>query len=418
MSVLTKSNLRKLPLLLFFVFVVMFPKGGVKPGGIPLTWGYMLLPVFALAVLLGFIAKAEFIKLSLERFCVLFALLPFQIVVLFTLVAFGYTDAGLTLSLMTGFFAIPLVLIWILSKAVDRMDLHFAMRCLRFIVLVVSLFGIFLFIYKIVTGHFIDIPYLTVNGDEIDPLLGKDNNRGFASKLVSTYNNGNIYGVSILMLLPLYSYIEKRKFRRALVKFSIILTLSRTAWIGLILSELLDQFYINAPPFQALRRLKVPRKWALKSFRLLIVITAIGVGVVAALNSVGFGMDFLFDKSLGGRSDQLASLTHFTILPNQAFDAISEIVYASIISQFGILGLLAYLSAMATPVLMSLSGFIYGANSKYKKSITAGLIIYLGVSVSDGALLLIPVLLFFWSLVSLLVSSNLFTMTIPYIYLV
>ena len=53
-------------------------------------------------------------------------------------------------------------------------------------------------------GKFIEIPFLTVNAGDYGTLEStKHINRGGYLKLISTYNNGNVYGVATLILLPL-----------------------------------------------------------------------------------------------------------------------------------------------------------------------------------------------------------------------
>ena len=89
-------------------------------------------------------------------------------------------------------------------------------------VLFVSAYGIFLFFYKLGTGSFIEIPYLTVNAGDLGELEGKSIDRGGIFKLISTYNNGNVYGISILILLPLYAHLEKRLSRVLTVKASLV----------------------------------------------------------------------------------------------------------------------------------------------------------------------------------------------------
>jgi O-antigen ligase len=83
-----------------------------------------------------------------------------------------------------------------------------------------------------------------------------------------------------------------------------------------------------------------------------------------------------------------------------------EIVYLGILHNFGIVGLGAYLLAMAGPLLLYAARVLPFASTEYKRSLAAGLVIYLVVSMSDGALLFIPVMVFFWFVASLLLSDN------------
>src|SRR5690606_34127372 len=129
-------------------------------------------------------------------------------------------------------------------------DLDLLLRAVRMAVLLVSAYGIFLFFYKLATDSFIEIPYLTVNAGDVGELEGKSIDRGGVFKLISTYNNGNVYGISLLMLLPLYTFLEKRLSSVLTVKASLVLTLSRTVWAGLVVYEVLSRLYVRRPTWK------------------------------------------------------------------------------------------------------------------------------------------------------------------------
>ena len=69
------------------------------------------------------------------------------------------------------------------------------------------------------------------------------------TKIMSTYQNGNLFGIGLLLIYPLvYSYYNKRKNRKmcnlSLVLFivCIFLTLSRACWLGYALSIFIEIF--------------------------------------------------------------------------------------------------------------------------------------------------------------------------------
>ncbi|HEX2094395.1 MAG TPA: hypothetical protein VHG28_18470 [Longimicrobiaceae bacterium] len=373
-------------------FLLIFPKGGIKIAGIPLTWGYLGLALFfcwfPLALLFGKSAPVRKIRLVIPAL-----LVPFQLLVWMALLTNGTGDMGFAISLITTFFFIPWMLVLVLGIHLDRIDLAFLFRLIRIGVFLVSVYGIFLFFYRLRTGTFIEIPYLTVNAGDVGGLEDKYINRGGVFKLISTYNNGNIYGVSILTLLPLYTWLERSTARHLVVKFSLLLTLSRTVWAGLILHEILHRLYVKGISGRAL---------ALLLTSLLLV----AAGLWYAIDLMGWNMAFLFDRRLGGRIGQFRALENATVFPQTEFLAILEIVYLSVLHNFGILGLGAFLLGMGAPVLLHLAGVLPFARTQYKRSLAAGLLIYLFVANSDGALLFIPVMVFYWFVVSLLLSSN------------
>lgn len=397
---------RNIILLIFLLFVLIFPKGGLKIGQVPITWGYVVLVAIAIAHIPKKLVSGSIFFLDRERWTVLAALVPFQVVTTASLFLLGFLETGFAISLLSGFIALPWIVVWLFSDFVETLDLRFFAKVFRIGVLAVASYGIVLFGTKIVTGHFVEVPYLTVNANDVGHLEEKDNDRGFAFKLISTYNNGNVYGASILMILPLYAIVEKRRWRVAVVKVSLLLTLSRTAWIGLVLNELLNVFYVHAPPLRVLAGAAVNRRWLRQLTKSGTIVIIILVTVAVGVSLAGFKANFLMDKNLGGRVDQLRLLRNVTLFPSKTFDSVTEIVYASILSQFGIVGLISFMLAIATPIFLSVCGFVANSSSRYKKSITSGLVIYLVIAASDGAMLFIPVLLFYWSLVSLLVARG------------
>ena len=91
-----------------------------------------------------------------------------------------------------------------------------------------------------------DIPGLTVNLSdyrEMGPLwfMQKSNGTDKAnSKMVSTYQNGNLFGINLVFIYPLvyYYYSKKEKIKTfSLILFitCAFLTLSRTCWLGIVL---------------------------------------------------------------------------------------------------------------------------------------------------------------------------------------
>jgi hypothetical protein len=274
------------------------------------------------------------------------------------------------------------------------MPLDYLFRLIRGGVLTVAAYGIALFFWRILTGDFIEVPYLTVNAADYGTMeTEKYNNRGGIFKLISTYNNGNIYGISILLLLPLYAYLEKCPFRAAIVKLSLILTLSRTVWMGLLLYEMVHRLYVR-------------RVSARTVFALFGAVGLVGGGIWYSLTLMSGSTGFLFDRGLGGRLGQFRALESVGALPNAPFIWIAEIVYLSVAEGFGIVGLVAFLIGMGAPLAAHFMGVVPFANTVYKRSLAAALVVYLFVALSDGALLYIPVMAFYWFVVSLLLSDN------------
>lgn len=380
-------------IILFLVgFLLVFPKGGIKVAGVPLTWGYIGLALaflwFPLALLRGKSAPV-----SRARLLVPALLIPFQLTVWMGLLMNGVRDTGFAISLVVTFFFVPWMLVLVLGIHLDGMDLGYLFRLVRTGILAVAVYGIFLFFYRLKTGSFIEIPFLTVNAGDVGGLENKYIDRGGVFKLISTYNNGNIYGVSLLTLLPLYAWLERSTARNLAVKFSLLLTLSRTVWAGMILYEILQRVFVRKLSARALLVLAAS------------LLTVVG-GLMYTLTLMGWDVSFLFDRQLGGRAYQLGALDAATALPRTQFEAILEIVYLSVLHNFGLLGLAGFIVGMAAPVALYFVGALPFTGTEYKRSLAAGLVIYLFVAMSDGALLFIPVMVFYWFIVSLLLSGN------------
>lgn len=391
-AVRSPRRVERLVLLFLVAFLLVFPKGGIKVGEVPITWGYLGLGLILLWLPYALLARRS-VELRTVRLACLAFLLPFQLVSWSGLLANGVGGAGFTLSFITAFFVVPLAMVLVIGIHVDRLDLSLLLRAVRWSVLLVSAYGIFLFVYKLGTGSFIEIPYLTVNAGDVGTLEGKHIDRGGIFKLISTYNNGNIFGICMVMLLPLYAYLEPRLSRQLVVKGALLLTLSRTVWAGWLAYEVLHRLYVRRVTWRSLGVMAV---W--------VGIAAAGVGF--ALSLLGRGAAFLVDRRLGGRIDQLRYLAEASILPSEEFDSISEMIYFSIAHNFGVLGLTCFVLALAGPLILHLGGFLPQMQSPYKKSLALGLLLYLIVALSDGAILLIPVMPIYWFVATLLLSDN------------
>jgi hypothetical protein len=395
------TRLQRFVILSLGLFLLFFPKGGFKVAQIPLTWGYMLIFCFAFFCFIDLIFNIKTLAFSWKRWVSLLALIPFQIVLIFSFLLNGVGSVGFAVSAIVSLVLIPWIFVFVFGRAVERIDFRYVAKLIRYGVFFVATYGVFLFFYKILTGAFIEIPFVTVNSGDLGELDYKHIDRGGVFKLISTYNNGNIYGVCMLMLLPVYDKIERLSIPRAILKISLMLTLSRTVWFGLVLYELSRLVFFKERGGGAGEGVKKSRASGL-------VYLSIGtvfflILVFYFVNSVGFDSSFLFDRDLGGRSGQLASLRDFTWLPQKPFEGISEIVYASVLDQFGFFGLVSFLLAFVTPLLVA---FPRCRDDAMRKAMYLGGVIYLFVCVSDGAMLLIPVMAFYWFLVTFLLRRE------------
>ena len=380
-------------LFLLCVFMFAFPKGGFKVGEIPLTWGYLLLFIFTFFSSFSVISQHDNYYVKQIRRYVLLLCLPFQIYCVQILLLSSITvSVGFLLSFILSIVIMPFIFLFLLNKEIDttRFERIFSpvfINCVRF----VAIFGLVLFFLRILSGKTFEIPYLTVNIDDIGTLdTLKYNMRGSISKLVSTYNNGNLYGISLLILTPLYFERERFFLFKIILIISLVLTLSRTVWIGILLYTLL--FFSS--------KITTAKGWAVL---LLAAFSIIFFGPII-LNLIGVNLNFLFDSGLGGRASQLTVFDNLSLFGDFNFVGMGEIVYASILQNFGFLGIFLFILYLFAPVLVFLM---------YKKRLTTydnskaywGLLIYCIIAISDGAILLIPVMAFYWFMSSYIFRS-------------
>ncbi len=111
------------------------------------------------------------------------------------------------------------------------------------------------------------------------------------------------------------------------------------------------------------------------------------------------------DRFLGNRIGQLDVLQYVQWISTEPFDGIYEVIYLGVLRSFGILGLIAFLFGMLFPLLLYKVEKGKGQAPIWQSSVVLGLILYLITACADGALLLIPVMCFYWFLVFLLLLS-------------
>jgi len=203
-------------------------------------------------------------------------------------------------------------------------------------------------------------------------------------------------GNTLVSSLPLYKYLETSTFKKILVKLSIILTLSRTVWIGFIISEFFYNFFILKNKKKALI------KFLISSLCFTIIL------LIFAKFYLDKALSWYFDTTLGGRLlDKSFEVNFFSTMP---FIQIEEMVYLSIFNTFGFLGLLFFIIGMT----FSLFNYLF-KNMNIEKSpidlcIFFGLLTYLIISISDSASLYIPVMAFYWFLSSFLQTKKLLSL--------
>jgi hypothetical protein len=375
---------------LLLTFLVLFPKGGVKLGDTPLTWGYLILGMTALPLLMVRLLSFP-LKFSPRLIFAVASVIPFQILYLYSYRVNGIDEIGYAVSIFVSFFVLPIVFLLIYPPFLQRIDGVRFERYFRNCILAAAIFGIFLFVWHPITGHFIEIPFLTVNIADYGLLeTTKHIDRGEFFKLISTYNNGNLYGAATLMVLPLYNFFEPKRWRRNVMKVALVLTLSRTIWAGLIVDQVLSLFWILSRNAFTFPRLYLGGA----TKRVAAVLITMGM-VLSALLFNSRAISFLFDPSLGGRVGGSAAPLNLTLLPDVPLTGFAEMLYTSALEVYGIAGFLSIVLIFIGPLL------IFAVNprlvrSPIRRAALKGLVLYAIVAAIDGATNLIPVMAFYW----------------------
>ena len=363
------------------IFLVLFPKGGIKAGSTPLTWGYLYLalstPLLALVRLLAMPWRLQETVLATVA-----VLVPMQLLLAYAYLVNGVVNTGYAISMVTGLCVLPWVFLLVYPPFLRLVDPEGLARCFRWCMLLAAIWGIFLFFLHPVTGHYIEIPYLTVNAADYGLLeTTKYNARGFYLKLISTYNNGNLYGVAMLILLPLYNTIEPARWKRGVLLAAMLLTLSRTVWVGLLALQLAPLVMDLARQLETFPVLHLG-KAARRTFSVLLIL---GLVVVVLFSTTNSGLEFLLDPTLGGRANELRATNDMTFLPPGGLTGFDESLYASAASYYGLTGLVSFSLIMLSPLLM-LALDPSALRSRTRMAAFSGLMMYSFVSFSDGAL--------------------------------
>ncbi|MEC4048188.1 hypothetical protein OX284_002005 [Flavobacterium sp. SUN046] len=385
---ITKQRMIEILFSIGVFLLIIIPKGGIKVAQVPITWGYLYLGLMFLIIGRYVFIKNQKHSIPLKLLICYLASFLFFIFFIFHLFFLGYDGRkGDLIAYLVNFGFLPFLFLIILPPYFSQLSQDFINRRICNAIFITSLYGIILFVIKNIFKTDIEIPYLTINAADIGDVADKYNQRGNIMKLISTYNNGNIFGVCTLMLFPLFYYNTQKKYKIAIVILALVLTLSRTVWLGLL-------FF-----FLIVYRNKIYN--LLKSLILvLIFISILSFFFFSSKFQYGSLGGFVLDSRLGGRISQVRQSLEFSFFGLKPFSNVAEIVYLSIFKQLGIIGLLIYLIAFLTPIFL----FFNTKNNNFQYIL--GVIIYVFVSMSDGCTLFIPTLAFFSFVVAMSFIKN------------
>lgn len=230
-------------LLITIFWNIWFPKAGIKIGGIPFTLGNV---VFAITFILWVgqkIKKGKISKIPLA------GMIFIGIFYFFLKYLYLFLIKNIALNSIIGYIIplciYPLIFLVTYDLIDNKAKLDKILKVIIWGFFFLCIYAILQYIFKIET---VAIPGLTVNltdYQEFGPLwyMTKANGTDINSaKIVGTYQNGNLFGISLLLIYPIVFYfyrytnqIKKQIISLVLFILTVFLTLSRSCWLGIIL---------------------------------------------------------------------------------------------------------------------------------------------------------------------------------------
>lgn len=234
---------------------IWIPKGGIKIQNIPVTFGNVFFFVLLILFFIYLLFRQKIYKDKMQ-------LLIFISIVFFAFrIIFAFLNDNMKFSDIIQYL-IPLSIypfMYLITYNCIRKK-----QQLCKIINIITLGFIFICIYGLMQNLFgidkLTIPGITVNYSDYkeSPLwyLQKANGQGDASKMVSTYQNGNIFGVNLLLLFPIvFETTKKSKIKFIfMILFLVVgmLTLSRSVWFGIAIYVLIKFIFNGNLKFKAM----------------------------------------------------------------------------------------------------------------------------------------------------------------------
>ena len=365
---------------LTIVILFAFPKAGLYLGGVPVTIGYLLLAI-AGALQLIRLARSRRRQIRADYMFLgsLFFALAAVEATLFA--AHGYQSLGALVSVLASTLVIPILALLSINLFLDTLGMERFLRVLRISLTIVFGFGVLSFAAYNIAGVVIGIPFLTTTGADIHLVADRHNLRGSMIKMFSTYNNGNILGVNILI----WGMVAAAGSRYSLMQSRAIciLTLSRSVWLGLAALEL-----ANSVVRRSVRRMLFAMTF----------VSALFVIVIFASWFVGRDpTKFLLDRNLGGRVTNFQN--DLQQIGTNKIGWNNESLYAAAYLAFGAAGPLLIASIWAVPIVV-------GGKSPVERNCRISLAVYLFVATAEAAFNLVPTQATYWMIAGIAMGAG------------
>ncbi len=372
------TRLSSLLAIVTLIVLFGFPKAGLYVQNVPITFGYILLAGVALCEL---VRAAIVRRRSIEKNYVwLIALLvALTVVELFAFRIYGSKSMGSMISILVSTILMPVIMVLATQWMLRTLGIDGLLKTLRWALVPVFLFGVISFVAFNAGGTVLGIPFVTTTGEDITQVAARHNLRGPVIKMFSTYNNGNILGINLLLWGPIAAFAS---MRCAVAYRSIcVLTLSRSVWVGLFAIEVFGA---------------VLEKSYFRVYRAIGGIAILLLVVVIASTSIGKDpASFLLDKDLGGRVTNLQN--DLEVISSQRIGWDSESLYAAAWLAFGPVGVALLVAVWMVPIVL-------GGNTQLQQVARLVLVVYLLIAVVEGAFTLVPTQAVYWFVAAIAMS--------------
>ena len=401
-------------LLLITVFVnVAFPKAGIKLGGIPLTVGNVFL-ILTILVWITYVLYRKGFRFSKAEVLVVVSCMYWASRLLIAVcggrIAFGE---------WAGYFVptvvYPFTFLVFNYFIIDKKQLDLICKMLFWASIIVYVFG---FLQAIFGIDRFSIPGLTVN---LTDYLSSDNwyaekyngvQEGVDyAKTVSTYQNGNLLGVNIMLFGPLvYENIQdsrKRHFYLLIFAMFCLLTGSKTCWVGLFI-------YLCFKGAPILNKKVTKRKTIMLIGLVMLLLPVAAVIFFSMFPQViqRFQDSFTLKNidDLSGRSDSMNALIDFFVHKTEwllvgpygltkYWGSSYEMTYFCMLMIGGLFGVFAFV----VPIFYVLFKYIfrYRKENKVLVGIFDGVLVYMIMAYVEGAFWLPPTAINIWMVLAL-----------------
>ena len=227
-------------LLLTIFFSIWFPKAGIKLGGIPLTISNVL---FGLTFILWFFKKIRQGKMNISPLGS-FLLVTIGYCIFKYIIAYaGGKGFAESIGYIIPLIIYPLIFFVIFDEVKNKDHIDQIVKIIVSGFWVICLYSLLQYVVGI---NKCTIPGLTVNLSDYQEYgeywyMTKSNGTQLDEvKIVSTYQNGNLFGIGLLLIYPLVYKYYKENNKRKLTNISLglfilctFLTLSRACWLGI-----------------------------------------------------------------------------------------------------------------------------------------------------------------------------------------